>query len=121
MTPYLRCILHILEFEKYFKSCRQRTTALNAVQFLLQNVQFKIPKPLNINFFSLSLSMFSDQKLKKTVLIVKPVYNHKPGDPKIVAVFDRWSLFRGQLKLYLGNGGRYGQVVTIRSWSLTQV
>jgi hypothetical protein len=28
---------------------------------------------------------------------VKPVYNDHPRDPKIVAVVDRWSLFRGQL------------------------
>ncbi len=29
--------------------------------------------------------------------IVKPVYNDHPRDPKIVAVVDRRSLFRGQL------------------------
>jgi hypothetical protein len=28
---------------------------------------------------------------------VKPVYNDHPGDTKIVAVVDRWSLFRGSL------------------------
>jgi hypothetical protein len=27
---------------------------------------------------------------------VKPVYNDHPWDPEIVAVVDRWSLFRGQ-------------------------
>ena len=42
---------------------------------------------------------------------VKPVYNDHPWDPKIVAVVDRWSLFRGHLsnkKFKLGplNGGR---------------
>jgi hypothetical protein len=28
---------------------------------------------------------------------VKPVYNDHPRDPKIVAVVDRWSFFRGHL------------------------
>ena len=28
---------------------------------------------------------------------VKPVYNDHPWDPKIVAVVDRWSLFKGRL------------------------
>ena len=28
---------------------------------------------------------------------VNPVYNEHPRDPKIVAVVDRWSLFRGHL------------------------
>jgi hypothetical protein len=28
---------------------------------------------------------------------VKPVYDDHPGDPKIVAFVDRWSLFRGCL------------------------
>ncbi len=27
----------------------------------------------------------------------KPVYNDHPWDPKIVAVVDKWSLFRGYL------------------------
>ena len=30
---------------------------------------------------------------------VKPVYNDHPWDPKIVAVVDRWSLFRGSFVL----------------------
>jgi hypothetical protein len=32
-----------------------------------------------------------------TVSTVTPVYNNHPWDPKIVAVVDRWSLFRGIL------------------------
>jgi len=32
-----------------------------------------------------------------TLITVKPVYNDHPRDPKIVAVVDRWSLFRGHL------------------------
>ncbi len=52
---------------------------------------------------------------------VKPLLN-----PKFVAVFDRWSLFRGsfllwELKLGPQNCGRCRQVVVIRRWSLTQV
>ncbi len=30
---------------------------------------------------------------------VKPVYNHHPWDPKLEAVVDRWSLFRGSFVL----------------------
>jgi hypothetical protein len=30
---------------------------------------------------------------------VKPVYNGQPWDPKIMAVVDRWSLFRGRVYL----------------------
>ena len=30
---------------------------------------------------------------------VKPVYNDHPWDPKMVAVVDRWSLFRGTFVL----------------------
>jgi len=32
------------------------------------------------------------------VSAVKPVYNDHPWAPKIVAVVDRWSLFRGAVK-----------------------
>ena len=32
---------------------------------------------------------------------VKPVYNDHPWDPKIVAVVDRWSLFRVRFMLYV--------------------
>ena len=44
------------------------------------------------------------------------MYNDHPRDPKIVAVVDRWSLFRGSFMLYtliLGpkNRDRYLQVV----------
>ena len=31
------------------------------------------------------------------IYTVKPVYNGHPWDPKIEAVVDRWSLFRGSL------------------------
>ncbi len=31
------------------------------------------------------------------IYTVKPVYNRHPWDPKIEAVVDRWSLFRGGL------------------------
>jgi hypothetical protein len=34
---------------------------------------------------------------KVWVFTVKPVYNNHPRDPKIVAVVDWWSLFRGHL------------------------
>jgi len=34
---------------------------------------------------------------KININTVKPVYNDHPRDPKIVAVVDRWSLFRGHL------------------------
>jgi hypothetical protein len=31
-------------------------------------------------------------------IIVKPVYNDHPWDPKVVTVVDRWSLFSGSFK-----------------------
>ncbi len=48
---------------------------------------------------------------------VKPVYNNHPWDPKIVAVVDRWSLFRGQLcnKSFSRD---QKMVVVIDRWSL---
>ncbi len=54
------------------------------------------------------------------------MYNDHPRDPKLVAVVDRWSLFRGSFilwKLKSGprNSGRCRQAVVIRRWSLTQV
>ena len=57
---------------------------------------------------------------------VIPGYNVHPRDPKIVAVVDRWSLFRGRfmlLKLKMGpqNSGCCRQVAAIRRWSLAQV
>jgi len=68
---------------------------------------------------------------------VKPVYNDHPWDPKIVAVVDSWSLFRGHLccksliwdlkmevvidMWSLLGGGRYWEVVAIGRWSLAQV
>ena len=58
---------------------------------------------------------------------VKPVYNDHHWDPKIVAVVDRWSLFRDHLCNkssewgLINGGGRYRQVVAIRRWSLVLV
>ena len=51
------------------------------------------------------------------------MYNDHPWDPKIVAVIDRWSLFRGHFWYESSNGttqngGRCWQVVAIRRWSL---
>ena len=56
---------------------------------------------------------------------VKPVYNDHPWDPNIVAVVDRWSLFRGHLFYKKSKwdlkSGRCRQVVAIWGWSLAQV
>ena len=65
-------------------------------------------------------------KLCNMSYTVKPVYNDYPWNPKIVAVVERWSLFRGsfllsKLKMWPQNGGRYRQVVAIWRWSLAQV
>jgi len=38
-------------------------------------------------------------RLKWFKCTVKPVYNGHPWDPKIMAVVDRWSLFRGTFML----------------------
>jgi hypothetical protein len=58
---------------------------------------------------------------------VKPVYNNHPWDPKIVAVVDRWPLFRGGLYYKNWNWafkimvfvGRW--VAVIQRWPLAQV
>ncbi len=43
---------------------------------------------------------------------VKQLYNDYPRDPKLVAVVDRWSFFKGIFMLRrLQNGGRCRQVV----------
>jgi len=52
------------------------------------------------------------KNVEKKVCTVKLVFNDHPLDPKIVAVFVRWSLFRGtvlvkKFKMGLKNGGRY--------------
>ena len=52
------------------------------------------------------------------IYTVKPVYNEHPREPKFVAVFDWWLLFRGSfvlLKVKMGpqNGGRCRQVFVI--------
>ncbi len=44
------------------------------------------------NFFGRLLS-----HLTRSACIVEPVYNGYPRDPKVVAVVDRWSLFRSHL------------------------
>ncbi len=41
------------------------------------------------------VELFMSKKIN--INTVKPVYNDHPRDPKIVAVVDRWSLFRGHL------------------------
>ncbi len=48
---------------------------------------------------------------------VKLVYNDHPCDPKIVAVVDTWSLFRGHL---CSKGSKWDlkMVVVIGGWSL---
>jgi hypothetical protein len=56
----------------------------------------------------------------------KLVYNDHPWDPKIVAVADNQSLFRGylssmSLKWELKNSGRYRHVVTIWRWLFAHV
>ncbi len=37
------------------------------------------------------------EKINLGGVTIRLVYNDHPWDPKIVAVFDRWSLFRGHL------------------------
>ncbi len=56
----------------------------------------------------------------------KLVFNDHPWDQKKVTAVDSWSLFGGHScnknsKLDMKNGGRYGQVVAIRRWTLAQV
>jgi hypothetical protein len=49
---------------------------------------------------------------------IHKVHNYHPWNPKILAIVDRWSLFRGQSKLGLQKGGLYRQGVAIQSRSL---
>jgi hypothetical protein len=51
---------------------------------------------------------------------VKPVYNDHPWDPNIVAVVDRWSLYRGHLCNKSPNWD-LKMLVVIDRWSLAQV
>ncbi len=48
---------------------------------------------------------------------VKPVYNGQPWDPKIEAVVDRWSLFRGSLYYTICNWDHKIEAVVAR-WPL---
>ncbi len=48
---------------------------------------------------------------------VKPVYNSHPWDPKIEAVVDRWSLFRGSLYYTVCNWDHKIEAVVAR-WPL---
>ncbi len=65
------------------------------------------------------------------VSTVKPVYNDHTRDPKIVAIVDRWSLFRGHFvtKYQIGTykllplltGGRYLEVVVNSGLTVLQI
>jgi len=46
--------------------------------------------------------------------------NDHPWDPIIVVIVDRWSLFRGHLKVQYSTS-KWWPVVTLRRWSLAQV
>ncbi len=52
--------------------------------------------------------------------LIKSVYKDHPWDPKIVAVVDRWSLFRGHL---CNKSAKWDlkMVVVVDKWSLAQV
>jgi hypothetical protein len=48
---------------------------------------------------------------------VKPVYNDNPWDPNILAIDDRWSLFRGS-KYYKNWNWAFQVVAFVGRWSL---
>ncbi len=58
----------------------------------------------------MSVVLFLKQKTVSyyTPNSVKPLNNDHPRDPKIVAVVDGWSLFRGQIFLRNPNGTKKG-------------
>jgi len=63
------------------------------LNFLEEVILLRFP-----NTFTTVITIFLTKKFSKVILsTVKPVYNDHPWDPKIVAVVDRWSLFRGHL------------------------
>ncbi len=51
------------------------------------------------------------------VSTVKPVYNGHPWNPKIEAVVDRWSLFRGRLYFTICNWA-FKIVAFVARWPL---
>ncbi len=87
---------------------------------------------LNVNYLRILLSFFSWKiciridfgivffirtfRLTRKLNTVKPVYDDQPRDSKIVAVVDRWSLFRGHL-CNKSSECDYKMVVDIRRWS----
>jgi hypothetical protein len=54
------------------------------------------------------------------IITVKPVNNDHTRDPKRVAAVDRWSLFRGLIKIMSNKSFKWGYkiVVAIDRWSL---
>ena len=99
------CLLPILQCMAYYN---------NALEIKRRNM-FKVSSFDVIPFEAISFEV-----------TVKPVYKDHSRDPKIVAVDDRWSLFRGSFiikKLEKGpqKSGRCWRMVTIRRWSLAQV
>ena len=88
----------------YYKREGKQTFFVNKQDQLFINHQFCKQKTI-------------DSNTCVTQCTVKPVYNDHPWDPKIVAVIDRWSLFRGRL---CSKSSKWDlqMVVVIYKWSL---
>ena len=50
-----------------------------------------------LNLYFKRIYYFEKKSYVHFVDTIKPVFNDHPWDPKIVAVVDSWSLFRGHL------------------------
>jgi hypothetical protein len=71
-------------------------------------------------FITANLKKATETKTEKHIYFlntVKPVYNGQPWDPKIEAVVDRWSLFRGSLYYTICNWDHKIEAVVAR-WPL---
>ncbi len=95
----------------------------------------RIMKPRRVSISGLKSGYRDPLKIANDVYVleafafkVKPVFNDHPWDSKIVAIVDRWSLFKGHFKNKYSNwdfkmlvAGRCRQMVAIQRWLLTQV
>ena len=91
-----------------------------------KNLEFAL---IRVKIFDTPCRFRKKQKLPDCSKIwsrVELVHNYHPRDPEFVAVFDRWSFFRGSFmlwKLKIGpqTGDHCWHVVVTQRWSLAQV
>ena len=83
-----------------------------------------LDRRLFLQFFRTEISQYSwlFSLSRKKCSTVKPAYNDHTWEPKLVAVVDRWSLFRGHLRnINKNKTPKCWLVVANQRWSSTQV